>query len=69
MKKLAISVLSIAFAWVCSAEQRPNVGVLLVDDMGYSDLSCMGAEINTPNLDKLAGNGVLFTQALSLIHI
>ena len=63
MKKLAISVLSIAFAWVCSAEQRPNVVVLLVDDMGYSDLSCMGAEINTPNLDKLAGNGVLFTQA------
>ncbi len=41
---------------------RPNIVVILVDDMGFSDLGCYGGEISTPNLDKLAGNGVRFTQ-------
>ena len=40
---------------------RPNVVVILADDMGYSDLGCTGGEIRTTNLDKLAQNGVLFT--------
>ena len=31
--------------------QQPNVLLILADDMGYSDLGCMGSEINTPNLD------------------
>lgn len=39
----------------------PNIVVILADDMGYSDLGCTGAEINTPNLDNLADNGLLFT--------
>lgn len=42
--------------------QRPNIIVILADDMGYSDLGCMGSEIETPNLDQLAQNGLLFTQ-------
>ena len=42
--------------------QRPNIIVILVDDMGWSDLSCYGSEIPTPNLDKLAANGLRFTQ-------
>ena len=42
--------------------RRPNIIVILADDMGYSDLSCMGSEISTPNLDRLASEGVLFTQ-------
>src|ERR1700712_4328496 len=41
---------------------KPNIVVILVDDMGYSDLGCYGGEINTPNLDKLAQEGVRFTQ-------
>lgn len=41
---------------------RPNVVVVLTDDMGYSDLSCYGGEIATPNLDGLAANGLRFTQ-------
>lgn len=41
---------------------RPNVLVILVDDMGFSDLGCYGSEIATPNLDALAAGGVRFTQ-------
>lgn len=44
------------------AEERPNVLVILVDDMGYSDPSFMGGEVPTPNLDLLAKNGLRFTQ-------
>lgn len=42
--------------------ERPNVLVIMVDDMGYSDLGCYGSEVETPNLDALAANGLLFTQ-------
>jgi arylsulfatase A-like enzyme len=41
---------------------RPNVIVIMSDDMGYSDIGCYGGEINTPNLDKLAAGGLQFTQ-------
>ena len=40
----------------------PNIVLILVDDMGFSDLGCYGSEIQTPNLDKLASKGVKFTQ-------
>lgn len=42
--------------------ERPNIIVVLADDMGYSDLACYGSEIETPNLDALAANGLRFTQ-------
>jgi arylsulfatase A-like enzyme len=42
--------------------QRPNIAVILVDDMGFSDIGCYGSEIPTPNLDKLAARGLRFTQ-------
>lgn len=41
---------------------RPNIIVILVDDMGWSDIGCYGSEIPTPNLDRLAKNGLRFTQ-------
>ena len=41
---------------------RPNIILVLCDDMGFSDLGCYGSEIRTPNLDRLAGNGLRFTQ-------
>ncbi len=44
------------------AAARPNILVVLVDDMGYSDLGCYGSEIQTPHLDALATNGVRYTQ-------
>lgn len=43
-------------------DQRPNIILIMSDDMGYSDLGCYGGEIRTPNLDRLAENGVKFTQ-------
>ena len=41
---------------------KPNVVFILADDLGYSDLGCYGGEIETPNLDSLAKNGLRFTQ-------
>lgn len=43
------------------AAERPNIGVILTDDLGYSDLGCYGSEIETPNLDALAADGLRFT--------
>ena len=46
--------------------RRPNILVILADDLGWADLSCYGApEIRTPNLDKLAASGVRFTNGYS----
>ncbi|MBL9114961.1 MAG: arylsulfatase [Verrucomicrobiaceae bacterium] len=42
--------------------ERPNVMVILVDDMGFSDVGCYGSEIPTPNIDALAAGGVRFSQ-------
>ena len=41
---------------------RPNIVIVLVDDMGFSDVGCYGGEIDTPNIDALSGNGLRFTQ-------
>ena len=41
---------------------KPNIIVILADDMGFSDLGCYGSEIETPNLDRLAASGLRFTQ-------
>lgn len=41
---------------------RPNIVLILVDDMGWSDIGCYGGEVATPNLDRLASEGIRFTQ-------
>ncbi len=41
---------------------RPNIIVILADDMGYSDIGCFGSEIETPNIDQLASNGLRMSQ-------
>lgn len=43
--------------------KRPNIIVVMADDLGYSDLGCYGGEVQTPNLDKLAQRGLRFTNA------
>lgn len=49
-------------AVVHAADPRPNIVLVMVDDMGFSDLGCYGGEIETPNLDRLARGGVRFQQ-------
>ncbi len=51
-----------AAAAAAAPAARPNIVVILVDDMGFSDLGCYGSEIPTPNLDKLASGGLRFSQ-------
>lgn len=58
----AVLGLPLAAAAADADERRPNVLVILADDLGYSDIGCYGSEISTPNLDALAENGVRFTQ-------
>ncbi len=45
---------------VLKKDTRPNIVLIMADDLGYSDLGCYGGEINTPNLDYLAANGLRF---------
>ncbi len=64
---LRISVLFVFFVTLTeccaiSAADRPNIIVIMSDDMGYSDIGCFGGEIETPNLDVLAAGGLRFTQ-------
>jgi len=42
--------------------KKPNIILIMVDDMGYSDIGCYGGEINTPNIDRLAAGGIRFRQ-------
>lgn len=56
------ALLVAAGSGVAAESPRPNVLVIMVDDLGYSDLGCYGGEIRTPNLDALAAQGLRFTQ-------
>jgi arylsulfatase A-like enzyme len=47
---------------ILSASEKPNIVLIMADDMGFSDIGCYGSEIPTPNLDGLAANGLRFTQ-------
>lgn len=66
------SALSMLSAMPCMADEtirtsketdeRPNIVLIMADDMGYSDVGCYGGEIPTPNIDRLAQKGVRYTQ-------
>jgi len=55
-------LLSISITVAICAAERPNIIVIMSDDMGISDIGCYGSEIDTPRLNKLAENGLRFTQ-------
>lgn len=64
-RRLATILLGVVLAIVALpslAADRPNVLIILADDLGYSDLGCYGGEVATPNLDRLAAGGLRFTQ-------
>jgi len=50
---------------ISATPQRPNLVLILADDMGFSDAGCYGGDIDTPNLDRLAKGGLRFTQMYS----
>ncbi len=58
---MAVTFVALTACFLPAAE-RPNVIIIMSDDMGFSDLGCYGGEINTPTLDRLAANGLRFTQ-------
>ena len=68
MKSLSIAPLFVGLvlgSLTAQAEpdrSRPNIVLIMVDDMGYSDIGCYGGEVKTPNLDRLAEGGLRFTQ-------
>ena len=67
MKNKAVipAIGALALVSSATAATKPNILIIVVDDMGYSDLGCFGGEISTPNIDKLAKQGVRFTQFYS----
>ena len=62
MKTSLLIAGSLALVPMTYAQDKPNIIIILADDLGFSDLGCFGGEIHTPVLDKLAKNGVRMTQ-------
>lgn len=60
MKKLFF-LLATTLHLFTNAQQKPNIIIIMADDLGYSDIGCFGGEINTPNLDRLAKGGLRMT--------
>jgi len=61
IKHIIISLLFLPLT-ALAEQQKPNIIFILMDDMGYSDISCYGAKkVDTPNLDKMASEGMMFT--------
>ena len=69
--RISALCLALVWPWACEASEgdqaaRPNIVFILADDLGYGDISCYGAtKIKTPNIDRLARAGRLFTDAHS----
>src|SRR5262249_15617010 len=67
LKAANLGILTFLTLWWCppalaTGPTKPNVLIIVADDMGFSDAGCYGGEISTPNLDTLAKNGLRFTQ-------
>jgi arylsulfatase A-like enzyme len=65
MRRLLMLMIFLGFSAMSGAAAeppRPNVVLILADDLGYSDIGCYGGEVATPNLDRLATDGLRFRQ-------
>lgn len=59
---LGFGICFLSFLAGASAQDRPNILLIMVDDLGFADLGCYGSEIQTPHIDRLASNGLRLTQ-------
>lgn len=62
MKPFFLLLSALLLSLSSPAAEKPNIILIMCDDVGYSDIGCYGSEIETPNLDALAKDGVRFTQ-------
>ena len=62
MKRIFVILLLAFLTGKLIAAEKPNILIIIADDMGFSDAGCYGGEIKTPNLDRLASEGLRFTQ-------
>jgi arylsulfatase A len=67
MKKISLLTLGLAASLTAGAQKKPNIVYVLCDDLGYGDLKCLNnnSQIPTTNLDRLAKEGVIFTNVHS----
>ena len=64
---VALCLAATVAASAAESVRRPNIVLILADDLGWSDLGCYGADlIETPHIDRLAAEGVRFTQAYAM---
>ena len=63
-KLFAVIAFLPCYVWsdLSDAAERPNIVLIMADDLGFADLGCYGGEIKTPVLDSLAENGLRFSQ-------
>ncbi|MFK7820956.1 MAG: arylsulfatase, partial [Planctomycetaceae bacterium] len=59
---IATMILCLGFTAPLAADDRPNIVLMMVDDLGFSDFGCYGSQIETPNIDQLAEKGLRFAQ-------
>ena len=62
LKALGLGAVAMNLPASAQHPNKPNIILIMSDDMGFSDIGCYGGEIQTPNLNRLAGNGLRFTQ-------
>lgn len=62
MKWMPVAGLALSLLGNAVAAEKPNVVLIMCDDMGFSDLGCYGSEIRTPNIDALAEEGIRFSR-------
>ena len=61
-KSFVIALCLVSSSQARSADDRPNIVLIMADDLGFADLGCYGSEIRTPHIDQLAANGLRFSQ-------
>jgi arylsulfatase len=61
VRAILVSSLTIILHTSVMTDKRPNFLLIVADDLGYSDLGCFGGEIKTPNIDRLARDGLRFS--------